>query len=96
MNSPESNSRNAQVNARGVESFHDVWHAFTTSVNLYALEALPMCSVIVILSSFVYFGYRIRCLLTGQPSSAWLEVLVAWTFLGIELGMLSPSPQFEL
>lgn len=44
--------------------------------HLYKLEVISICSLLRILSSIIYFGYRVKCILNGQAQASGLEFLV--------------------
>lgn len=93
MNSNKAKGDSTPVGETVVKFIHDARYNSKTQLTHYALNALPTCSVYVIALTLLYIVYRLKCILDGQNSSAWLEIVVAWSFFVIELAFAGESPK---
>ena len=54
---------------------------------LQCLRRLSYWGHIYLLMNIIYFAYRVKCSLDGRFNVSWLELIVAWCFLGLELSL---------
>ena len=54
---------------------------------LHCLRRLSYWGYVCLFIDTVYFAYRVKCSIDGRFNLSWLELTIAWCFLGLELSL---------
>ena len=54
---------------------------------LHRLRRISYWGYVCLFIDTVYFAYRVKCSIDGGFNVSWLELTIAWCFLGLELSL---------